>query len=372
MSNDMYMPAFPTLMRTFQVEDFSVQMTLASWVLGAALAQIILGPLSDHYGRRPAFLGGSLIFMVASLICALSPTIEILTVARFFQGMGVACIIPGYAVIHESFHHEQAIKILSVMNTFVITAPMVGPVIGGLLLQWVTWPWLFIILAGIALVAVGGIAKTLPETVQRSSTPFSFSALFKNVFVLVRNTLFIKRTFVFACFYSVTMMWIAISPFWLMEGFHLSPKEFGWAQVPVFGGYMGGALLVRWGIDRLKPQVFVRLGLLITASGAVWLMTLALIQALTLRGALGGMMLVLGGFGLTAAPLTRLIFMSSDRPKGLMSSVFCMLMMLGGFGCVTLVSSLYDTSPLPFIGGILILMGLSLGVFWKDQEAPSP
>src|SRR5437763_170719 len=115
LANDMYLPALPTLTGDLNTTIHLAQLTLSTWFFGTASMQLILGPLSDRFGRRPILLGGGLVFIIATLICALSTNIHTLIMARFFQGCAVCSVVTaGYSTIHEIYEHTQAIRILAV------------------------------------------------------------------------------------------------------------------------------------------------------------------------------------------------------------------------------------------------------------------
>ena len=147
MSNDMYTPAFPAIAHTFGVTAEYVQFTLSAWLLGGAIAQIILGPLSDKYGRRVVLFLGGLVFLGSCLICGYTDTITVMIVARFFQGVGVcSMMIAGYACIHETYQDNQAVSILAVMSGVSVTAPMIGPLLGGYILSFYDWRMIFYVI----------------------------------------------------------------------------------------------------------------------------------------------------------------------------------------------------------------------------------
>src|SRR5690606_33228369 len=110
-------------------------------------AQVILGPVSDRYGRKPVLMGGGLVYVFTLIACGFSTTITQFLVLRFIQGMGVASImIAGYATIHENFDDKRATRILAITGSVSVLAPMLGPLFGALILEAYSWRMIFLLL----------------------------------------------------------------------------------------------------------------------------------------------------------------------------------------------------------------------------------
>ena len=144
LSNDMYLSALPQMAIDFNITQHIAQLTLTAWFLGAASMQLILGPASDQYGRRPVLLLGGLCFVIAAVVSALTTDLTTLLISRFFQGCATcSVVVAGYAAIHELYEHKEAIRVLARMSSITILAPALGPLVGGLILQTVGWRFIF-------------------------------------------------------------------------------------------------------------------------------------------------------------------------------------------------------------------------------------
>ncbi|MFN7097907.1 MAG: MFS transporter, partial [Gammaproteobacteria bacterium] len=128
LSNDMYLPALPQLANDLHTTNALAQLSLTTWFLGAASMQLILGPISDRYGRKPVLLIGGIFFVIATLICAMTPDMTTMLIARFFQGCAVCSVtVAGYATIHELYDQKAAMKALALMGSITVLAPAFGP-----------------------------------------------------------------------------------------------------------------------------------------------------------------------------------------------------------------------------------------------------
>ena len=148
LSIDAYMPAMPSIAHQFHASHNTVQYTITAWLLGTIISQLIVGPLSEHYGRRAVLLYGGVIFILSSLCLAIAPTIHFLIILRFIQGGDVSSmLVTGYAAVHELFATKEAIHTLAKMQSITILAPAFGPLLGGMLLTITDWRWILGVLA---------------------------------------------------------------------------------------------------------------------------------------------------------------------------------------------------------------------------------
>ncbi|MCZ2805929.1 multidrug effflux MFS transporter [Modestobacter sp. VKM Ac-2983] len=170
---DMYLPALPTIATELETTSAAVQLTLTGTLIGLALGQLVLGPLSDRFGRRRPLLAGTAVHVVASLLVLLAPNIAVLGALRVLQGMGTAAgAVIAIAVVRDLFVGRAAATMLSRLFLVLGAAPVLAPTIGGEVLRFTSWRGVFLILAlyGVALLAIGWflIQETLPP--ERRST----------------------------------------------------------------------------------------------------------------------------------------------------------------------------------------------------------
>src|SRR3954470_1405524 len=153
LSMDLYLPAFPNLAADLGASQAAVQLTLTADVIGLVVGQLVLGPLSDARGRRGLLLGSTLVCAVASVLCALAPTAGVLIAARFLQGAaGGGGIVLARAIAADIAKGVAAARLFSLFMTVSSVAPIVAPVLGGLMLAWTgSWQPMFYLLAATSL-----------------------------------------------------------------------------------------------------------------------------------------------------------------------------------------------------------------------------
>lgn len=137
LSTDLYLPSLPTLVRVFGTDVATVQLTLSIFLVGFAVSQLVYGPMSDRFGRRPTLLVGVTIYLAASAVCAMTSSIDALIAARFFQALGACCgPVVARAVVRDVFGRDRAATVLAYMSMAMALAPAVGPMLGGVLTEW--------------------------------------------------------------------------------------------------------------------------------------------------------------------------------------------------------------------------------------------
>lgn len=270
-STDLYLPSLPGLVSAFGTDVAEVQLTLSVFLVGLAGGQLVYGPLSDRFGRRPVLLAGLAIYVVATLACSLAPSMEVLIAARFLQAAG-ACAGPvlGRAVVRDVHGREGAARILSYMAAAMALAPAIGPILGGFLEVWFGWRSNFVALLVYGLAGLAATVLMLPETNARmdplATRPLSMAA---NYGALLGHRSFLGYALCNAFAYSGIFSFISGSSFVLVDVVGLPPDQYGFCFAAIVVGYMigtivGGRITRRLGIDRM-----VSTGALIALAGGL-------------------------------------------------------------------------------------------------------
>lgn len=336
-ANDMIMPGMLQVIHSFSAPQSMIATSLTSFIYGGASLQIFLGPLSDRFGRRPVMLSGAVLFLISNICIAFAQTMHQFIIARYFQGMGLCFIaVIGYATLHEIFVENYAVRVMSMMNSITILAPLSGPLLGAIVIHYYSWRMIFHIIAFTSAIALIGIWFYMPETVgqqrldgtinERSSLRLSVvKNHYKN---LITNKRFILGAIANGFLGAPMIAWIGMAPIILIDNAHLSVMQYGLWQIPVFIFGIFGNVLVR---RHLKSFPLTR----ITKIGSIFiLVSLLLLVILTfiLRG--NYLAIILGitiysfWLGYIAAPLNRLILFATMVPKGTASALASVILML--------------------------------------------
>jgi DHA1 family bicyclomycin/chloramphenicol resistance-like MFS transporter len=165
LATDMYVPGFPEMGRTLRASDSAVQLSMTSFLAGLVIGQLLIGPLSDRLGRRRLLIPGTALFAVLSLACAVAPTVEVLTAARFLQGVaGAAGMVLARAVLTDRFHGPELPRYFSLLTMVLGAAPVVAPVIGGAVLSAGSWRAVFVALALFGALLFLAVLRGVPES----------------------------------------------------------------------------------------------------------------------------------------------------------------------------------------------------------------
>lgn len=229
LSMDLYLPAFPAIAAGLHASPAAVQLTLTADVLGLVLGQLVLGALSDARGRRGLLIGSTAVCAVTSLLCALSPSVGVLTVWRFLQGAsGGGGIVLARAVAADITSGIAAARLFSLFITLSSVAPIAAPILGGLLLTWTgTWQPMFLLLAAISAVLAVASWVVIPETLPPERRhPGSLRQTARALRELARDRVFTGYALTVAFAYASLFGYISGSSFALQDGYGLTALEF--------------------------------------------------------------------------------------------------------------------------------------------------
>ncbi|GAM30472.1 putative bicyclomycin/multidrug transport protein, MFS superfamily [Acinetobacter calcoaceticus] len=254
LSTDIYLPAMPQMAHEL---NGNVELTVTGFLGGFALAQLIWGPMSDRIGRKIPLFIGMILFVIGSIGCALSQSIEQIVFWRVFQAFG-ACTGPmlGRAMIRDLYARTQAAQMLSTLMIIMAIAPIAGPLLGGQIIKFSTWHSIFWLLA-----MIGGIMFIslffLPEThAPEKRTTTSVMNTFRNYRQLLGNGQFMRYTLCVTFFYVAAFTFIVGSPFVYISFYGVDAQHYGWLFALNIVGVMGLSfvnrnLVKRFSLDQL-------------------------------------------------------------------------------------------------------------------------
>lgn len=273
MATDIFISSLPTLVDVFDTSVAHAQLTLGVYMVGFALAQLVWGPVSDRYGRKPPLIIGTVLFFAASIGAGFAPSMDALIAFRFLQALGGgAGVVIVLAIIRDMHEVEQAASMLARMGTVIGVSPALAPVIGGYLLLWFGWRANFAFLALWALLALALSVWVIDETLkQRDLQALRPLGLLRNVLSLLRHRTYLGYglTMVFA--FGTFFAFLFASPFVFIEVLGVKTENFAYLITVQVVGFVTGTLLAdrfmhRFGLGRLFG---LALGLALIAGIAV-------------------------------------------------------------------------------------------------------
>ncbi len=294
------MPSLPSLPAVFGTDYATVQLTLSLYLISLAGAQLIYGPLSDRYGRRPVLLAGLGVFLLGTLAGALADSISMVIAARVLQAMGgCAGMVLGRAIVRDLYDRDRAASVIAYVTMAMVVAPMLAPLFGGFLDDWLGWRATFWFVALYGSVVVVLCFMLLGET-HRIRLPFPGPAgMLSSYFRLLRSPLFLGYalgiSFASASFFA----FLGGAPYVMIEIMGRPPSEYGLYFMMGGAGYMSGNFIsgrvsTRFGVERMFTA-----GTVITLCGALMMLVGALAGVLTPLALFGPMMISAIGNGLS-------------------------------------------------------------------------
>jgi len=244
-SIDMYLPAFPDMATEFNVPINTIALSVSTYFLGFAVGQILYGPLLDRYGRKPPLYIGLFLYILASVGCMLSSSINALLVLRFVQALsGCVASVAAMAMVRDFFPAKQSASIISLLVLILGMSPLLAPSVGSLVISIWNWHWVFGILSAIVFIMLLLIFFFLPEGHQPDP-----SLSLKPVPIVkgFRDILLTKQFYIFSFAGSFAFcglfVYVAGSPGIFMDTYHVSKKVYGGIFALLSVGFIGGSQL---------------------------------------------------------------------------------------------------------------------------------
>ena len=349
LSIDMYLPSLPAIGREFGASAGDVQLTLSAFFVGFGIGQLLYGPLSDRYGRRPMLLFGVSVYLVASAGAAFAPDIGALTAARFFQALGGgAATVIARASVRDRHSGAEAARMLSTLMLIMGTAPLLAPSLGAQVLQFADWRAIFLLLAGWGGLALLAVVFLLPETrPPEMRSRAGLGSIFLNYGRLVSERQTLGCALASGGAFAGMFAYISGTPFVFMEVFGVSPETYGLLFAVHIVAIMAGAFTNRRLVGRFGPAGMMARGtVLLLAAG------LALILAvLLLPGSLAAIVaaLLCFMFALNLIAANTIVIATADKPE--LAGTVIALIGAGHFALGTIsglaVGQFHDGTALP-------------------------
>ena len=265
---DFYLPAFPAMAAAFGTDEQHVQLTLAAYFLGLSIGQLAYGPVADRFGRRIPLLIGVGLFTLASLFCAFAPSLDWLIGARFLQALGgCAGMVISRAVVSDKCDAVGSAKVFSQLMLVMGLAPILAPMLGGLLVNLHGWQSIFIALTVFSAAAGLAVAMGLPESMPANQPRQPLSGALRQYGRLLSDKVYLGHALTGGIAIAGMFSYIAGSPFVFIKLYGVPAEHFGW----LFGVNAAGFILVA----QINARLLSRRGPAFLLTRTVWLYLIA-------------------------------------------------------------------------------------------------
>lgn len=364
---DFYLPVLPEMADYFKTSPSLVSMSLTAGMLGLAAGQILIGPLTDKYGRKHILVGSMLLFAIASVLCIMSPDILTFNLMRLLQGLaGAGGIVISKSIAADMYEGKELANFMAILGAINGIAPVLAPVMGGTMANFASWQGVFCLLlaVGVILMVCSMMLKESLPVERRMKK--SVLRVYGNLFKVFRNPLFTLSTLsMMACAFAF-FAYIAASPFILQQIYGLSPFHFSLCfavNALMIGIGSGLSALFRYQSTALKCGA---IDMLIASV----LVGLFLVTNMPLPMLMGAYIYMLLSFGLTQPAMIATALDSERENAGAASAIFGASMFLAG-GLSSPLVGLGDitvTSSIVIIAGSLVCLMITLPLCRRLRE----
>lgn len=368
---DAYTPALPDMATELGSTSTTLQNTVTAYMLGMALAFIPVGVISDAVGRKPVLLVCLSIVVATSLGCSVSDDVITLLVLRFLQGCGAcACLVLAYAIAADCFAGTRLIAVSGLLGAAWGVAPVLAPAVGGLLVQFISWRWIFALIALLAASVAVLVTFALPETLaadDRDRVDFRVTA--RVLAAALRHRVFVVLIAVFGLMASAQLVFGVVGPFLYQEELDFSPAAYGAMALIVGGANLLGELACGTLATRIRtrPLAFGALGVFFC--GAIVLVASAALMGVNAPAITIGACLALAGCGVLCPQMYGLALGLFDRNLGLIGGVVSAGCYLIVSAAMTTAGVLPENSQAP-LGWLYLGIGIAVGVLLLWATAP--
>lgn len=359
---DLYLPSLPQLTSFFETNASMTQLTLTTAMIGLALGQLLLGPLSDKFGRKKPLIISLVIYIISTVLIVFSPNIETMIILRVIQGLSSAgSVVISRAIATDLYRGREMTRFFGLLMTINGIAPIISPILGSLLLEYISWKGVFVFLALIGVVVLFFCFRLKESLSVENRLQGSIFATFSTFGVIIKNRLFMSYVGIESFLLGAMFAYIAASPFILQSFYGLSAFIFS-----LCFGANGAALVIGANIGgKLPNRQALAIGVLAFVVAALYTIAVLIIQPYWLFVEIGffAMLLLMG---ITFPAISSLAMESERQYAGSASALLGFApFFLGGVvsPLVGIGNIFYSTS---FV--ILVCALLALSIYWAIRN----
>jgi DHA1 family bicyclomycin/chloramphenicol resistance-like MFS transporter len=350
-SIDMYLPGFPAIATDLDTDIQHVTLSLTSYLIGIAVGQLVYGPLLDRYGRRIPMYVGLAVYLVATVGCAFSPSIDSLVIMRFFQALGgCAGMVASQTLVRDLFPVNKTAQAFSSITLVIAVSPMIAPAVGGHFTVAFGWQSVFIVLTVVTILIIGAVYFLLPEGRQPDpSISLKPRSVVNNFITVIKEPQFLIYTLAGGIAMSAPFAFISGSSDVFINMYGIDERKFGWVFAFIAAGIIGSSQLNHLLLKRFSNSQLVRYPLIYqTVIGAFMILGTAL-GWFNLYTLLAVMFVFVTGQGLIGPNCTALSLAPFTRNTGSAASLLGSYRMAVGGIVSALVSVFHNDTALPMV-----------------------
>ncbi|MDD2053157.1 multidrug effflux MFS transporter [Pseudomonas putida] len=362
---DFYLPGFPAMAAALGTDEQHIQLTLAVYFLGLSIGQLAYGPVADRFGRRVPLLVGVVLFTLASLACAFAPNLETLIAARFIQALGgCAGMVISRAIVSDKCDAVGSAKVFSQLMLVMGLAPILAPMLGGVLVNLYGWQSIFIALTLFSALAATAVALGLPESMPADQPRLPLSGALRQYGRLLSDRVFLGHALTGGIAIAGMFAYIAGSPFVFIQLYGVPAEHYGW----LFGSNAAGFILVA----QVNARLLSKRGPAFLLSRFVWvylaaglvLLAISSLQPAALWPLLVPLFICISSLGCIMPNASACAMSGQGARAGSASAMLGCLQFSVAAGAASLVGVLHDGTAVPMAlvmtlcGGLTVAMAL--------------
>ncbi|UHG89289.1 multidrug effflux MFS transporter [Spirosoma oryzicola] len=351
-SIDMYLPGFPAIAKDLHTSIAQVQLSLTAYLVGIAVGQLIYGPLLDRFGRKLPLYAGLLLYLVASIGCALTTSIETLILMRLLQALG-GCVglVAAQALVRDLFPISEIAQVMSLLTLVLAVSPMIAPTVGSY--TTVAWGWhsIFLILAVITVFILVGVHFALPNgKAPDDSLSLRPAAVLGNFFMVLKQPQFLTYALVSGTATSASFAYISGSPDVFINLYRMSEQQYGWLFSALAVALIAPTQMNRFLLKRFTSEQIIYVTLLYQCAVGLLMVLGTWAGWFGQYGLIVMLFLFLCGQGLTGPNSTALSLAPFSRHAGSAAALMGSFRMAFGAVVSGLVSVLHNHTAIPMVG----------------------
>jgi len=377
MATQIVAPAVPFVHRDFAIPMAAAQMLISGAFATIAVMTLVYGPLSDRFGRRPVILAGTALFTLGSLAAALAPTPELLIAGRMVQAAGSSAgLVLTRTIVHDVYGRERSAKVLSYVTMVMIFVPMLSPLAGGILLDYISWRAIFVLCTALGAVALTLLVACLPETHTKRTTTLGLRATVGNFRALLADRRYVGPALFFGFVMATFFASQAAVPYLIVEVHGGTATDYGVWFALVCAVYIGGNYASgRWGhlVPRGRLILISGIGCLVTAIAGFAAVSAFGWNTATLFLPTIALSLVAA---IAIAPVQAEAVAAQPERSGAASGLMSGMQMAIGASVVQAVGFTHDGTPFPMyialIGCAAIALVAYASAYVAERREPAP